>query len=41
MSEIGAVLTHWQLDTRHVRDQVYRAPTPRERERWHALRLLA
>lgn len=41
MSEIAAVLTRWQLDTRQVRDRMYRAPTPRERERWHALWLLA
>jgi transposase len=26
---------------RQVRDRMYRAPTPRERERWHALWLLA
>jgi transposase len=31
----------WQLDTRQVRERRYRAPTPRERERWHALRLVA
>ena len=31
----------WQLDARQVREQMYRAPTPRERERWHALWLLA
>ena len=41
MSGIAAMLTHWQLDTRQVRDQMYRAPTPRESERWHALWLLA
>ena len=27
----------WQLDAAAVREQMYRAPTPRERERWHAL----
>ncbi len=34
-------LTRWELDERQVRDRMYRAPTPRERERWHALWLLA
>jgi transposase len=41
MGDIAAALARWQLDTRHVRDRMYRAPTPRERERWHALWLLA
>ena len=41
MDEIGALLKQWQLDIRAVREQMYRAPTPRERERWHALWLLA
>lgn len=27
----------WQLDAAAVRERLYRAPTPRERERWHAL----
>ncbi len=35
------ILEGWQLDVRQVREQMYRAPTPRERERWHALWLLA
>jgi transposase len=35
------MLERWQLDVKAVRGQVYRAPTPRERERWHALWLLA
>ena len=35
------ILERWQLDVRQVREQMYRAPTPRERERWHALWLLA
>jgi hypothetical protein len=34
-------LERWQLDVRAVRERMYRAPTPRERERWHALWLLA
>ena len=41
MAEIAAVLAQWQLEMRHVRERMYRAPTPRERERWHALWLLA
>ena len=31
----------WKLDVRQIRERMYRAPTPRERERWHALWLLA
>ena len=30
-------LRRWQLDVAAVRARLYRAPTPRERERWHAL----
>ena len=41
MNDIRAMLEHWELDVKVVREQVYRAPTPRERERWHALWLLA
>jgi hypothetical protein len=41
MGDITAVLVHWQLDVRHGRERIYRASTPRERERWHALWLLA
>ncbi len=41
MADIAAVLTRWELDGRQVRERMYRAPTPRERERWHALWLLA
>src|SRR5262245_13355919 len=41
MAEIAAVPAHWELDMGHVRERMYRAPTPRERERWHALWLLA
>jgi len=41
MAEIAAALARWELDARHVRERMYRAPTPRERERWHALWLLA
>jgi transposase len=35
------VLARWHLDERQVRDRLYRAPTPRERERWHAIWLVA
>lgn len=41
MNDVQALLPRWQLDVRAVREQVYRASTPRERERWHALWLLA
>ena len=34
-------LSRWQLDVAAVRERLYRAPTPRERERWHALWLAA
>lgn len=41
MNNMQEVFERWRLDVKQVRDQVYRAPTPRERERWHALWLLA
>jgi transposase len=41
MDEITALLKQWHLDERGVRQRMYRSPTPRERERWHALWLLA
>jgi transposase len=41
MDDVLAVLERWDLTVDAVREQVYRAPTPRERERWHALWLLA
>ena len=41
MNETMALLAHWELDLGQVRERMYRAPTPRERERWHALWLLA
>ncbi len=41
MDDIVSVLGRWGLDLRQVRERMYRAPTPRERERWHALWLLA
>ena len=41
MRDIVQLLERWQLDVGDVRERMYRAPTPRERERWHALWLLA
>ena len=39
--DVLALFEHWQLNACRAREQVYRAPTPRERERWHALWLLS
>jgi hypothetical protein len=36
-TELEEALSGWQIDAAAVRDRMYRAPTPRERERWHAL----
>ena len=41
MNDVQVVLGRWQLDVNQVRQHMYRAPTPRERERWHAVWLLA
>ena len=41
MDDVSSLLGQWQLDMRAVRERMYRAPTPRKRERWHALWLLA
>lgn len=41
MDKMLAMLRQWQLDLKTVRERMYRAPTPRERERWHAVWLLA
>ena len=38
--ELDSALQHWGLDVGQVRQHVYAAPRPRERERWHALWLL-
>ena len=40
MRGIRPDLERWQLDLAGVRSRMYLAPTPRERERWHALWLL-
>ena len=34
---LGEALSRWHLDAAAVRARMYRAPTPRDRERWHAL----
>ena len=41
MKEMRALLERWRMDEAEVRRRMYRAPTPRERERWHAVWLLA
>jgi transposase len=41
MNDVLSMLEHWHLNVSAVLEHVYRAPTPRERERWHALWLLA
>ena len=41
MTDIVQLLEQWQLDVGDLREGMYRAPTPRERERWHGLWLLA
>ena len=38
---LTVAFARWGMDLAAVRTLVYRAPTPRERERWHALWLLA
>ena len=40
MREMQGFLERWQLDAGDLRRRMYWAPTPRERERWHALWLL-
>ena len=34
MKDMARLLEKWQLNVGDVREQMYRAPTPRERERW-------
>lgn len=41
MKDVLTMLGQWQMDVGAVRECMYRAPTPRERERWHAMWLLA
>ena len=40
LPKMGALLERWRMDEAEVRRRIYRAPTPRERERWHAVWLL-
>lgn len=40
-TDVTGALERWALDVDEVRVRMYDAPTPRERERWHALWLLA
>ena len=40
MKDMARLLEKWQLNVGDVREQMYRTPTPRERERWHGLWLL-
>lgn len=37
----ATLLSGWGLDDAIARDQMYRAPTARERERWHAVWLVS
>jgi hypothetical protein len=41
VATLGETLARWHLDVAAVRERIYRAGNPRERERWHALWLLA
>ena len=41
MTDATGALEAWALDVDEVRGRMYGAPTARERERWHALWLLA
>ena len=36
-TDVLEALSRWRLDVAAVRARMYRAATPRERERWHAL----
>ena len=39
--QIDRFLEQWQMDARDLHRRLILAPTPRERERWHAIWLLA
>jgi transposase len=41
VATMGETLVRWYVDVAAVRERIYRAGNPRERERWHALWLLA
>ena len=40
-TDLLEALNRWQVDLAAVRTRLYRAPTARERERWHAVWLAA
>ena len=39
--EIGRSLEQWQMEVKDLRRRMILVPTPRERERWYAMLLLA
>ena len=41
MREMDRFLEQWQMDAKALRRRMILAPTPRERERWYAILLLA
>jgi transposase len=41
MNDMLTILERWQLDGKAVRERMYGAATPRERERWHAIWLFS
>jgi len=41
VEDVVKLLERWEMDQKEVRRRMYRAPTARERERWHGLWLLA
>jgi len=40
MNQMIGTLERWHMDVKAVRERMYGAATPRERERWHAIWLL-
>lgn len=41
MNDMLELLQGWELDAKAVRERMVGVPTPLERERWHAIWLLA
>ncbi len=41
VKEIDQLLEQWEMNVRDLHRRVILAPTPRERERWHSVWLLA
>ena len=39
--EMDRFLEQWQMDTKDLRRRMILSPTPRERERWYAMLLVA